>query len=89
MNAAKSVHRILMCRPDFFNVSYEINPWMSKTIQVDQLKALKQWEKLKYTLENDCQARIDLVDPVEGEYLDAYMFTTLFLGQNYIDCNVS
>lgn len=23
--------RILMCRPDYFGIEYEINPWMDRT----------------------------------------------------------
>ncbi len=34
-----------MCRPDFFDVTYEINPWM-KIGSVSKLKAQKQWANL-------------------------------------------
>lgn len=39
--------RILVCRPDFFDVEYVINPWMEGQIgRVDQPRALRQWSAL-------------------------------------------
>ena len=40
---------ILMCRPDFFGVEYEINPWMHVAVSVDQELAASQWESLVST----------------------------------------
>lgn len=34
--------RLLMCKPNFYNVIYEINPWMNKQITVNLQKAFKQ-----------------------------------------------
>ncbi|MSR33047.1 MAG: amidinotransferase [Gemmataceae bacterium] len=42
--------RILMCQPDYFEIEYEINPWMSKTRGADSALALKQWQNLYQTL---------------------------------------
>ena len=39
--------RFLMCRPDFFEVSYAINPWMDPTQPVDRVRALAQWDALR------------------------------------------
>ncbi len=33
-----------MCRPDYFDVEYEINPWMKLTNKVDRKSALMQWQ---------------------------------------------
>ncbi|MHB8507898.1 MAG: dimethylarginine dimethylaminohydrolase family protein [Candidatus Dormibacteria bacterium] len=41
--------KILMCRPDFFGVEYEINPWMHVRNQVDQGRAASQWAALHST----------------------------------------
>src|SRR5258708_4744833 len=37
---------ILMCRPDYFGVEYEINPWMHVQNAVDYDKAQEQWDAL-------------------------------------------
>lgn len=57
--------KILMCRPDFFGIEYEINPWMSVQHKVDHTKAIKQWENLHHTL-IECGAHIELVPPAAG-----------------------
>uniref|UniRef100_A0A915KF74 Amidinotransferase n=1 Tax=Romanomermis culicivorax TaxID=13658 RepID=A0A915KF74_ROMCU len=66
MVATKALHRILMCRPTYFTVAYEINPWMKRQVTVDGPLASKQWENLKTTLETNCEASIELVEPVRG-----------------------
>lgn len=57
--------RYLMCRPDFFTVSYEINPWMDTRVPVDTALAVKQWERLRDTY-LDLGATVELIEPVEG-----------------------
>jgi len=42
---------LLMCPPDFFNVDYEINPWMDQSDKVDHAKAMEEWQQLKQTYE--------------------------------------
>jgi N-dimethylarginine dimethylaminohydrolase len=38
---------VLMCRPTYFDVIYDINPWMSEHLKnVDKKKALDQWNEL-------------------------------------------
>jgi N-dimethylarginine dimethylaminohydrolase len=41
---------VLMCRPDYYGVQYEINPWMKVSRQPDQILALSQWKNLKKEL---------------------------------------
>ncbi len=36
----------LLCSPDFFDVKYEINPWMSVKNKPDSSKSLTQWQGL-------------------------------------------
>jgi len=43
--------KILMCPPDYFSISYAINPWMKVGENSDPEKAKKQWETLKETIE--------------------------------------
>ena len=40
---------VLMCRPDFFTVSYRINPWMHPEDPTDTSLAVTQWETLHAT----------------------------------------
>ena len=56
---------ILMCRPDFYGIEYEINPWMDRRRQADPERATEQWNALHQTL-IDLGASISLIDPVEG-----------------------
>ncbi|WP_245671435.1 dimethylargininase [Nocardia amamiensis] len=44
-----SPRRFLMCRPDYFDVTYSINPWMNPAEPVDRDLAIEQWETLRAT----------------------------------------
>lgn len=55
----------LMCRPEYFTVSYRINPWMHPQEPTDTALALRQWQTLYDTfirLGHDVQ----LIDPIPG-----------------------
>jgi N-dimethylarginine dimethylaminohydrolase len=56
---------VLMCRPEYFAVSYEINPWMHTTVPVDRRLAVKQWETIVRTYEA-LGHTVEFVDPVLG-----------------------
>lgn len=58
--------RILMCPPTYYNIEYEINPWMSRLRGAEAETAKAQWENLRRTLSDECGATIELVDPVQG-----------------------
>ena len=58
--------RFLMCPPDYYEVAYEINPWMSIKRRVDQAKATLQWRALHEVLTKEIKAHIELIDPVRG-----------------------
>jgi N-dimethylarginine dimethylaminohydrolase len=59
-------HRtILMCRPEYFTVSYRINPWMHPEDPTDTSLAVKQWEVL-YKTYCDLGFDVQLVDPIAG-----------------------
>lgn len=54
-----------MCRPDYFGVDYDINPWMGDNIgKVDTILAITQWEKLYKALKK--VVSVELVTPVQG-----------------------
>ena len=55
----------LMCRPTYFTVEYEINPWMHTAVPTDTARAVAQWEEL-YDTYVRLGHRIDLIEPVEG-----------------------
>lgn len=57
--------RILMCRPDYFDIEYEINPWMNIRCKTNTKRAVKQWKILHKTIKA-CGAKIDLVPPARG-----------------------
>ena len=56
---------ILMCKPTFFEVAYEINEWMHVDDPVDVELAREQWKLLHDTYE-DLGFDIKLVEPVRG-----------------------
>jgi N-dimethylarginine dimethylaminohydrolase len=60
-----SKRTILMCRPDYFTVSYRINPWMHPEDPTDTSLAVKQWEVL-YKTYLDLGFDVQLIDPIEG-----------------------
>ncbi len=57
--------RYLMCRPEHFEVSYAINPWMDVSRGVDRELALRQWETLRRTY-LDLGHEVELIDPEPG-----------------------
>lgn len=64
--------KLLMCRPDYFNVNYVINPWMEgNNNKVDVALAQFQWQKLYDALSK--HTTILLVNPVK--HLPDMVFT--------------
>ena len=57
--------RFLMCRPEHFDVTYAINPWMDPTRPVDRALAMVQWEGLKAAYE-DLGHRVEVLPCVAG-----------------------
>ena len=60
-----SPRRYLMCRPEHFDVSYAINPWMDITQGVDRDLAVRQWETLRQAY-LDLGHQVELIDPEPG-----------------------
>jgi N-dimethylarginine dimethylaminohydrolase len=60
-----SKRSVLMCRPEYFTVSYRINPWMHPEAPTDTTLAVKQWEVL-YQTYLGLGFDVQLVDPIEG-----------------------
>ncbi|MFG1796779.1 dimethylargininase [Nocardia sp. NPDC049149] len=57
--------RFVMCRPDYFEVTYSINPWMNPDEPVDRSLAIDQWETLRATYEEHGH-KVDVVPGVPG-----------------------
>jgi N-dimethylarginine dimethylaminohydrolase len=54
-----------MCPPDYFAVTYAINPWMRPEVPVDTAAAMRQWARLRQTyLELGHDVR--MIEPVPG-----------------------
>jgi N-dimethylarginine dimethylaminohydrolase len=62
------MHRILMCKPTFFDVTYSINPWMAPEDpdkKVNRGEAFNQWNFLRDTI-LDAGATVEYVKPISG-----------------------
>lgn len=62
--------RILMCAPEYFEVTYSINPWMDPKQWASEasslgLAARREWKRLRQKLQQ-LGASIELVPPVKG-----------------------
>src|SRR6185312_2502 len=69
--------RFLMCRPQYFAVTYSINPWMdpaawSQSGDALHGEALRQWEGLLHAVRRS-GATVELVEPENG--LPDFVFT--------------
>jgi arginine dihydrolase len=70
LGSAKSLHvttarRYLMCPPQYFTVSYQINPWMDPGVPVDTTKAMAQWTALADT-HRALGYTVEVIDPEPG-----------------------
>ncbi|MEU3723509.1 dimethylargininase [Streptomyces sp. NPDC031705] len=57
--------RLLMCRPQHYDVTYSINPWMHPERSTDPGLAVRQWERLR-DLYRELGHTVEEIDPVEG-----------------------
>ena len=57
--------RYLMCRPEHFTVSYEINPWMDASRPTDRDLAVAQWQRL-HDVHVGLGHTVELIEPVAG-----------------------
>ena len=58
--------RLLVCPPDYFQIDYEINPWMRRENGVDPARAVRQWQALMTVLEQDVGVGVERMQPVQG-----------------------
>jgi len=58
-------NRFLMCKPQYFDVSYVINPWMTDNLhRVGRSAAAQQWDSLHRLVRGAAEVR--LIDPEPG-----------------------
>lgn len=55
--------RILMCRPDYYGIRYEINPWMRTSRGAEPERATAQWDALHMLLTRRLGVQVELVTP--------------------------
>ncbi|MER5862947.1 dimethylargininase [Kitasatospora sp. NPDC002040] len=59
------IRHFLMCRPDHFDVTYSINPWMEPEKPTSNELAIAQWEQL-HTLLVSLGHHVQTIDPAPG-----------------------
>jgi len=57
---------ILMCPPKYFDIEYEINPWMKISDQPSDLNAEQQWYRLYHLYTEKLGWTVDLINPVKN-----------------------
>lgn len=55
-----------MCPPTYFDIEYEINPWMHKDNQVVPEEAAKQWQKLHDIYIHKLGWDVQIIEPIKG-----------------------
>jgi N-dimethylarginine dimethylaminohydrolase len=60
------MNRLLVCPPDYFQIDYEINPWMRRANVVDPEIAVQQWYRLMEVLECGVGVGLERMTPVPG-----------------------
>ena len=56
---------LLVCAPAYFNIDYEINPWMNVDIDVDGDIAVAQWGRM-CSLLTKAGANLKYIEPEHG-----------------------
>jgi len=77
-----------MCRPTYYTIAYEINPWMRLTRQVRHIAGQRQWQALYRFLTHRLRVPVRLMRPVAG--LPDLVFTAnagLVAGHTFIRSN--
>lgn len=75
----------LMCPPEYYEIAYEINPWMHVEQKADKKLAWAQWQALYDWITGTAGAEVRLLDPVRG--LPDLVFTAnagLISGRRFI-----
>jgi N-dimethylarginine dimethylaminohydrolase len=65
MTLAAIPRRYLMCRPTYFAIEYQINPWMDPAVPVDTALAIDQWTRLR-DVYVDLGHTVERIEPIRG-----------------------
>ncbi|MEK7285941.1 MAG: arginine deiminase family protein [Nitrospirota bacterium] len=57
----------LLCPPNYYNIEYEINPWMDKSRGAIASLARQQWDALYRLLTQTLGITVHLLDPIAGQ----------------------
>ncbi len=57
---------VLMCPPTYFDIEYEINPWMHTDNQPAEDTAANQWQKLYKIYTEQLGWHVELIEPIRG-----------------------
>ncbi|MBI2285477.1 amidinotransferase [Candidatus Saccharibacteria bacterium] len=57
---------VLMCPPTYFDIEYEINPWMHTDDQPAEDTAASQWQKLYKIYTEQLGWHVELIKPIRG-----------------------
>ena len=58
--------KVLMCPPTYFDIEYEINPWMHTNDQPTGETAHQQWQKLYKIYTEQLGWQVEQIEPVKG-----------------------
>lgn len=83
MKGKKHKPTFLMCRPEYYEVCYEINPFMNITSAVDLKLANYQWDKLVGKIQ-ECGGNVELIDGVYGYPDMVFTSNAAFIYQNKV-----
>lgn len=81
------MQKILMCRPDYYDIEYEINPWMHLKDQPDKIEAMSQWTRI-YEMYRSKGVEVEVIPQVQG--LPDMVFTAnggMVFGNTFISGN--
>lgn len=84
MKENKIFEKILMCPPDYFQIEYEINPWMSVKNQVDKFLALKQWQNLYKIYTGHLHNKVNLIPARQGIPELTFIGDSVFIHKNKV-----
>jgi len=65
LDRTATTRHLLMCRPDHFEVTYSINPWMDLDVDVDRDLAQRQWRNV-YETYVELGHRVEVMEPTPG-----------------------
>lgn len=80
--------KVLMCSPDYYDVTYSINPWMDPEMGVDKSLSRKQWKDLKNLIGDFLDLQVEVIAQEQG--LPDMVFSAdqgLIYNKTFIQCN--